>query len=151
MSPIEQKFRDALLSMVPKDMCIVDESTGDEHGSADASPTFMQPQACIASYRIDFLFTVDGAKPRLAVECDGHEFHERTKQQAAYDRARDRDLLKLGVRTARFTGSEIHHSAERCAADVFDILRVMLAENDELQLSWMQGAEFGRKRAGAVS
>ena len=45
----------------------------------------------------------------IAVECDGHEFHEKTKQQAARDKARDRD---------RFTGSEIWKDPGACADEV---------------------------------
>ena len=152
MSPIEKKLRDALLSLIPDDMCILDDTTGDVHGGDDAScVAILGDQANVGSYRVDFLLTIDGSGPRLAVECDGHDWHERTKQQAAYDRSRDRDLLKLGIRTARFTGSEIHHSPERCAADVFDILRAMHEEHGELQVSWMAGAESERKRARAVA
>ena len=33
---------------------------------------------------------------QVVVECDGHDFHERTKEQAANDRERDRGLQGLG-------------------------------------------------------
>lgn len=64
-------------------------------------------------YRLDFVFTtvggVDGNRERpLAVELDGHDFHERTKEQASSDRARDRALLALGTTTIRFTGSDVY-------------------------------------------
>lgn len=75
----------------------------------------------IATYKVDILLRDGINGGLLAVECDGHEWHDRTKQQAAYDRSRDRELLKLGIPTIRFTGSEIFHSAERCAVDVFEI------------------------------
>jgi len=75
----------------------------------------------VESYRLDFLIGMS-TPGVLAVECDGHDFHDRTKQQAAYDRARDRELLRRGIHTIRFTGSEITHSAERCATEVFETL-----------------------------
>src|ERR1041384_1385190 len=51
----------------------------------------------IGSYRVDILLA---GFVHLAIECDGHDFHDRTKQQAAYDRARDRELLLAGVITS---------------------------------------------------
>lgn len=63
-------------------------------------------------FRIDialrYLHAEGGHKPTwIAVECDGHDFHERTKEQAERDKARDRELQMLGWEVARFTGSEI--------------------------------------------
>ena len=80
----------------------------------------------VGSYRVDFLLeTTYGV---VAIECDGHDWHDRTKQQAAYDRSRDRELLISGVPTIRFTGSEIHHSIDRCVSDVYAVAR----SNDEI-------------------
>jgi len=45
---------------------------------------------------------------RIAVECDGHDYHERTREQAERDRSRDRELQKSGWVVMRFTGREIH-------------------------------------------
>lgn len=89
-------------------------------------------QVQVDSYRIDIMVSAVFAgrtTVRLAVECDGHEFHDRTKQQAAYDRARDRELLVLGIPTVRFTGSEITHSQERCARDVWLVMRRLMNES----------------------
>lgn len=76
----------------------------------------------VESYRIDII--VKSTYGLVAIECDGHDWHDRTKQQAAYDRARDRWMLQNGIATIRFTGSEIHHSADKCASEAMDILRV---------------------------
>ena len=43
----------------------------------------------------------------VVVECDGHGFHEKTKEQARRDKARDRDLHAMGCPVIRFTGSEL--------------------------------------------
>jgi very-short-patch-repair endonuclease len=77
----------------------------------------------LLSYRADF--AVRSEYGLVIVECDGHDWHDRTKQQAAYDRARDRELLLTGLVTVRYTGSEIHHSAERCAREVIRIARML--------------------------
>ncbi|KAA0117930.1 DUF559 domain-containing protein [Methylobacterium sp. P1-11] len=72
---------------------------------------------------VDFLFIVrDFAdKNHMAVvECDGHEFHERTKEQAQRDRSRDRRLQEAGYRVFRFTGSEIYRDPLGCAREVMN-------------------------------
>jgi hypothetical protein len=58
----------------------------------------------------------------VLVECDGHDFHERTKDQAARDKKRDRNLATAGWTTLRFTGSEIYADPLKCASDVVEYL-----------------------------
>lgn len=80
-----------------------------------------QTQAHIEKYRADFLFVYNDYEAgirQLVVECDGHDFHERTKDQAAHDRARDRRLQELGYTVYRFTGSEIYRDPIRCALQI---------------------------------
>lgn len=78
----------------------------------------------IGSFRIDLLASIEwnGKRHNLAVECDGHAFHERTKAQAAHDRQRDRALMAAGYPVLRFTGSEIHFNSSKCAAEVIALL-----------------------------
>lgn len=85
-------------------------------------------EAMLHGYRADLYvcFTHDDRMVQAIVECDGHDWHERTQQQAAYDRARDRALLREGLPTIRFTGSEIHRDANQCAREVLETLRAML-------------------------
>jgi very-short-patch-repair endonuclease len=59
----------------------------------------------------------------VVVECDGHDFHERTREQAAHDKRRDRYMQAAGWRVLRFTGSEIHRDAARCADEIRAFLR----------------------------
>ena len=84
-------------------------------------------------YRLDFLIMVardleSGPFGDIAVECDGHDFHERTKEQAKRDRKRDRDLQAMGLRVLRFTGSEIFRDAAGCAESVWEHARLMSKE-----------------------
>jgi very-short-patch-repair endonuclease len=76
-----------------------------------------EPQAQIENYRVDFAFYQRGEQGvrTLIVECDGHDFHERTKEQAIADRSRDRRLQELGYTVYRFTGSEIYNDPIKCA------------------------------------
>ena len=82
-------------------------------------------QADVGPYRADFLFQswLGGQSRSFVVECDGHDFHERTKKQAARDRTRDRWMIAQGITVLRFTGSEIWASPEKCASDILQTIR----------------------------
>jgi very-short-patch-repair endonuclease len=54
----------------------------------------------------------------IVIECDGHDYHERTKEQAAHDRKRDRAMTEAGIVVLRFTGSEIWKNPFSCAEQV---------------------------------
>ncbi len=71
-------------------------------------------------YRLDFAVFNDKTNRKIAVEVDGHDFHERTKEQASKDRARDRELQRRGWQVFRFTGSDVYRSAHKCASEVVE-------------------------------
>jgi very-short-patch-repair endonuclease len=73
----------------------------------------------IGPYRADFALVSLGGF--IAVECDGHNFHDRTPDQAAHDRKRDRFFAMRGWLTLRFTGREIRRDAAACVAEVFEV------------------------------
>lgn len=92
-------------------------------------------QTKVAGWRTDFVFYAPSLlqkfeSPRvptviehwraLIVECDGHDYHERTKEQAARDRSRDRKAQQEGFTIYRFTGSEIWRDPLGCAERIFD-------------------------------
>lgn len=74
----------------------------------------IQFQKKIGKYRVDVL-----VGKSLVVEVDGHDFHERTKEQAQRDKARDRFLVAHKYRVLRFTGSEVYRRPFACAWEVF--------------------------------
>ena len=81
-------------------------------------------QVPIGKFRADIVATVTLAGRELGkvvVECDGHQFHERTKEQATRDRARDRKMTMDGYKVLRFTGSEIYRSPSEAAGDVHQV------------------------------
>ena len=80
------------------------------------------PQFLIDRYRADFRISYEfyGTVAHWVVECDGHAFHERTKEQAKRDRRRDRELQALDYRVLRFTGSEINADPNGCAMEVLN-------------------------------
>lgn len=89
---------------------------------------FVYSQVKIGRYRADFAIvdstlSKDGSTPRIMiVECDGHDFHERTKEQARRDKARDRYFQSQGYKVLRFTGSEIWADPDVCAEEVLNEL-----------------------------
>jgi very-short-patch-repair endonuclease len=133
-SPIEQQLLVGLYFVPPYfcDLILISDKResilrGQEMMSPYESFLLVQPQATIGQYRVDFLVTAkftDEQPPRdvLVIECDGHDFHEKTKEQAARDKRRDRFLTSRGLRVLHFTGSEIHKDAYNCAQEVMDCL-----------------------------
>jgi very-short-patch-repair endonuclease len=80
-------------------------------------------QVKIGTYSADMvvewsLLDQDPITYRSVIECDGHDFHERTKEQARHDRRRDRTIQEFGLPVLRFTGSEIHADAAACGRQV---------------------------------
>lgn len=92
--------------------------------------TYFRCQNRVYEYRADFLFKVNclGDYKVLVVEVDGHDFHERTKQQAAYDKSRNRALQRRGIHVIRFTGSEVYKNPAQCAEEVQDYLARLVQE-----------------------
>ncbi len=60
----------------------------------------------------------------VLVECDGHDFHERTKDQAKHDRMKDRFLQANGYNILRFTGSELWSDPYKCAKEIYSFLDI---------------------------
>lgn len=80
-------------------------------------------QPCMGRTRPDFILRQranDEVPWQIVVECDGHDFHERTKEQAARDRARDRERQSAGAIVFRFTGSEIHADPFKCSDELIN-------------------------------
>lgn len=144
-SPIERLFFMAFLIEAINQYNDVSVRSGDGNVNwnvsfSSQSRVTIQPQAIIGQYRVDFLLEyeeevqvpVEGkpakewpkkwSSQRMIVECDGHDFHEKTKEQAKRDKRRDRDLMRCGYRVYHFTGSEIWNEPFRCARESYDEL-----------------------------
>jgi very-short-patch-repair endonuclease len=83
------------------------------------------PQGQVGKYRADFVFDVllpFNERTIYVVECDGHDFHDRTKEQAQSDRQRDRFMLARGIKVLRYTGAEIYRDAETVWREIVDII-----------------------------
>lgn len=73
-------------------------------------------------YRVDFYVEDKKTGACVIVECDGHDFHEKTKEQVNYGNQRDYDLKMLGYDVLHFTGSRIYNNPVSCALDVFKFI-----------------------------
>lgn len=116
-SPIERQFIAAclLFNMTVKPDFFSFECEPAQYAYADV---FTQEK--IERYRVDFLILGSSLLKgvNVVVECDGHDFHERTPVQAKRDRERDRRLQMLGYHVMRFTGSELFNASFCCACEV---------------------------------
>lgn len=85
-------------------------------------------QVEVGNYRVDFLYSIngpDGTNKRLVIEVDGHDFHERTKEQAARDKARDRWMNGQRIEVIRFTGSEVWANPIDCGDQILDRMLIL--------------------------
>lgn len=81
-------------------------------------------------YRVDFLIPVEFTNPKdksitrkfYVIECDGHDFHEKTKKQVIKNNERTRDLQEYGYDVIKFSGSEIYHTSYKCAIGILKII-----------------------------
>lgn len=83
------------------------------------------------TYYADFLIKVSyfkkvGSKfdfrKNIVIEVDGHEFHQKTKEQVEHDNERERALQKAGYEVIRFSGTEIYHKSYKCANEVLSFI-----------------------------
>lgn len=82
-------------------------------------------QVGVGNYTADFIVNGkwNGCAVSAAIECDGHEFHERTKRQATHDKLRDRYFQTRGLLVLRYTGSEIWAAPVMKARDALTVMR----------------------------
>ncbi|MGD8780450.1 MAG: DUF559 domain-containing protein [Ignavibacteria bacterium] len=72
-------------------------------------------------FRIDFLIVPEDRSKnnfKVAIELDGHEFHEKSKKQVEYDKKRERAIVKSGFTVLRFSGSEIFRNCKSCIDEI---------------------------------
>lgn len=126
-SPIELAFADAIICCNTVLECRLPHLVLPLEPFPATPGFYVAPQRRIGDFRVDFAlqFTSGGGRPgRLVVECDGHDFHEKTKEQARRDKSRDRWLMGREWPVHRFTGSEIYADpmacAEQAAGQLFD-------------------------------
>lgn len=58
--------------------------------------------------------------PLIGVELDGHDYHERTREQVIQRNERDRDLQSAGWLILHYSGSELVKDPYACLTDCYD-------------------------------
>jgi very-short-patch-repair endonuclease len=116
---IERRFAVALLfseqfTFVPAEgVGVVGE---DRHGIV------LGQQVPVAGYRLDFAMKRGEGEARIAIELDGHAYHDASPDTAERDRVRDRVLTAMGWRVIRFTGREVVRDAMTCARTAHELM-----------------------------
>ena len=85
----------------------------------------LRVQEEIGKYRADFVLYLHKnceIIKKFVIELDGHDFHEKTKEQAKRDKEKDRFLISEGFIVIRFTGSEIFNNCEEKVHEFLDIV-----------------------------
>jgi len=128
-SPIEQIFNFAY------DIVICNE------GFPINELLYLFPQAEIVAngnkYFADFLLDTERVSGiyrehplKLVIECDGHDFHEKTKAQVEKNNKRNFDLQLEGYDVLHFSGSQIYKDPIKCATDAYKYIRSKVGEID---------------------
>ena len=119
-SPIEELFLAGLMAASFRHGDCVEFREGSPMNPPKITrPTCFQ-QVRVSDFRLDFLLvkpTPEGYQ-NIVIECDGHEFHERTPQDATRDRSRDRFFAARGYIVLRFTGTELAADPFKCGYEV---------------------------------
>lgn len=150
-SPIEEEFHDSLIVLaetrgfVVHDyiaVLLIDELTAWFAGRMDAGSTAeptihgstestrklrVYPQCWVGEhYTADFVLVAesvdDDRRVCMAVECDGRDFHDSTRDQWVHDRVRDRAFAGVDLPVMRYAGREIRRDSLGCASEVLNEL-----------------------------
>lgn len=86
-------------------------------------------------YFADFLFECDEyvnnytTNKKIIIECDGYEFHQKTKEQVQHDNEREYDLKMAGYEVLRFSGTQIFNNPIKCAEDTYNYIFKRIKED----------------------
>lgn len=124
-SVIEEAMQVALAAIVVNGEFIKWPSSEEQIEPTDALVVRAWWQKNIGEYRVDCLIVISARSSTHSVvlEFDGHDFHEKTKEQAQKDKSRDRWLTAAGYSVLRFTGAEIWARPEQCAEEIEEYLQ----------------------------
>jgi len=135
-SPIEELFIVSLVAardLIPNMFKFGIVGDRNAYASLPDAPDgiYIIPQAVVGKYRADFIFAsvlAGEITKTMVVELDGHDFHERTKEQASRDKARDRFFASKGWLVMRYTGSDVWKDSVSPAFEVLNVMRCKVAK-----------------------
>ena len=77
----------------------------------------------IGNYEPDFIIQIaEDHILNFAIEIDGFDYHDKTKEQAARDKQRDRYFISNGYIPIRFAGTEVYRNALECVRETMQII-----------------------------
>ena len=85
-------------------------------------------------YIVDFYFEEDeyvnkfNTDKKIIIECDGYEFHQKTKEQVQKDNEREYNLKMAGYEILRFSGTQIYNNPFKCAEDTYNYIIKRIGE-----------------------
>ena len=98
-----------------------------------------QEKICINEHKYIVDFLLDTTKIehayfknhlKIIIECDGHDFHEKTKEQVEKNNVRNLDLQFEGYDILHFSGSQIYRNPIECAINTFHFIKSKVGEFD---------------------
>ena len=128
------------------------------------SPFHLAPQVQVDWYRIDFVVKVMTSVgfpnpywnrfPKLAIELDGHEFHEKSKEQVTRQNERERYLIGEGWKLLHYSGSEFYRDPFKCVSDAHHhahnaLMKLVCADRDDTWARYDEMLESWRQQARA--
>jgi very-short-patch-repair endonuclease len=143
-SPIERVLFIGMFSLIDSDewefaplarVEIIDGDGSDPHPTVlarieEKGTLLIHLQHRLLDWRADFVLSCPSiSDKKVIIECDGHDFHERTKEQAARDRGRDRAAQAAGYMMLRYTGSEIYRDPLKCARSALKALADLIYDD----------------------
>lgn len=102
-----------------------------------AQGVYLDAQQKIGKYRVDFVLSQFDCGPpddvRIVIELDGHAFHDKDKHQRAYEKARDRFLVRQGYKVLHYTGAEVVADPYAVAHEALLTLGMAIADDYDPQ------------------
>lgn len=128
-SPIEQIYFIAFNLMAEHYSIAVKR---DEVNENESCSLYIYPKFKIGKFKVDFLVIYvdcNAVFRNAVIELDGHDFHDKDKNQRAYEKSRDRFLIRQGFSILHFTGSELFNDPYKAVLESF--VAVGLINNNE--------------------
>lgn len=106
----------------------------------------VEAQKQVGKFRVDFVVSQHRIGPDdccgpVVVELDGHAFHDKDKHQRAYEKGRDRFLVRSGFRVLHFTGAEVCADPFRVSFEVLSMLGAFAGEPEDFDPAMPLGEE----------
>lgn len=112
-------------------------------GSFVLVPQWSVKQVGLVDFAV-FIPGLDYRRPIVVVECDGHQFHERSPEQASKDRKRMRILQRFGIPVLPFTGTDVVRGSEDLAQEIVEFVDARL---NGMERRWFQDRGIDPEKA----